>query len=173
MLFKLFNKANKLKDYLITNKLIKREILLKAHDAFKSRIYGEKWNYGEDEIWSILVNKFAHSMICVNKNIFFYYSNKDSLSHNNNNELFILNLLYWFEMFQKLFHLFDDNKQFFENRLSVFIYMIQNVHRIHIIKNNQNLKTKYINTFKKIITNKEINNINLKIKINKFLKQLY
>ena len=170
----LFYNANKLKDYLITNKLIKREILLKAYDAFKSRIYGEKWNYGEDEIWSILVNKFSNSMICVSKNIFFYYSNHDSLSHNNNNELFILNLLYWFEMFQKLFKLFaKNNESFFENRLSVFLYMIQNIHYIHIIKKNKNLKNKYINAFKMIIIKKEINNVNLKIKINRLLKKLY
>ena len=36
-------------DYLITNKLIKKNILIKAYEILKQNIYGEKWNYAEDE----------------------------------------------------------------------------------------------------------------------------
>ena len=69
-------------DYLITNKMIKRGLLLKVYKKLKNNIYGEKWNYGEDEIWSTLVNKYAYSMICIDKEIFIYYSNNDSLMNN-------------------------------------------------------------------------------------------
>ena len=54
-------------NYFITNKLIKREIIFKAYLFFQNRINGEKWNYHEDNIWSILINKYAQSMRCVNK----------------------------------------------------------------------------------------------------------
>ena len=37
---------------------------------FKNRINSEKWNYHEDNIWSILINKYAQSMRCVNKLIY-------------------------------------------------------------------------------------------------------
>ena len=67
-LFKsIFNQDNRLNDFLIWNKLIKREIFLKAFQSFKKRIYGEKWNYHEDNIWSILINKYAQSKRCIDK----------------------------------------------------------------------------------------------------------
>jgi len=41
-------------DYLITNKLIKRDLFKKAYIYFKEQINGDKWNYAEDEIWKKL-----------------------------------------------------------------------------------------------------------------------
>ena len=61
------NSYNQIKDFLIWNKLIKREVFLKAYEIFKNQIYFEKWNYHEDNIWSILVYRYANSMICINK----------------------------------------------------------------------------------------------------------
>ena len=49
-----FNLSNRLDDYLIWNKLIRKEVYLKAYTFFKDRIYSYKWNYHEDNIWSIL-----------------------------------------------------------------------------------------------------------------------
>ena len=77
-----FDSNNNLIDFLIWNKLIKREIYFQAYEFFKSQIYGEKWNYHEDNIWSILVNKYAKTMICVNKLIYIYNEIKDSLMKN-------------------------------------------------------------------------------------------
>ena len=68
-----------IKDFLIVNKLIKREIFLKAFNLFKKYIYSNKWNYHEDNIWSLLVHKVASSKICVKKLIYVY-----------NNKIFIL-----------------------------------------------------------------------------------
>lgn len=38
------------------NIVIRKEIFLKAYETFKEEIYDKKWNYFEDDIWSILVN---------------------------------------------------------------------------------------------------------------------
>ncbi len=84
--------------------MIKRGLLLKVYKKLKNNIYGGKWNYGEDEIWSTLVNKYAYSMICIDKEIFIYYSNNDSLMNNRFNVLFFINIIYWLEMFMNIFN---------------------------------------------------------------------
>ena len=67
-LFKsIFDKNNRLKDYLIWNKLIKKEIFIKAYEAFKNEIYNGKWNYFEDDVWNILVNIYAKIKICTKR----------------------------------------------------------------------------------------------------------
>ena len=63
----IINSYYKNKDYLIWNKLVKKKVILKVYEIFKGKIYGEKWNYSEDEIWSALIYKYSNSMICVNK----------------------------------------------------------------------------------------------------------
>jgi len=154
--------AFNLNDYLITNKLIKREVLLKAFNFFKLNIYGKKWNYGEDEIWSTLINKYSNSMVCVNRPIFIYYINDDSLMNNKNNTLYLTNLIYWFKMFQKIFDNKNDEK-YILNRIYFLIFLIKKYSFFNIIKNNKDLKNKYINIFKSIITKYNINNINLNL----------
>ena len=68
-----------MKDFLIWNKLIRKEIFLKAYNFFQIEIYNYRWNYFEDNIWNILVNKYASSKFCVNKLIYIYHKNPDSL----------------------------------------------------------------------------------------------
>ena len=76
-------------DILIWNKLIKKEIFLKAYKIFENYIYYKKWNYYEDNIWSLLVHKISNSKICVNKLIYIYNNNlnKESLMKNRENFL--------------------------------------------------------------------------------------
>ena len=76
----IFNAKNIINDFLIWNKLIKKEIYLKAYEFFKEEIYKEKWNYFEDDIWNILVNRYANSKLCVNRLIYIYNDNEDSLN---------------------------------------------------------------------------------------------
>ena len=66
----IFDDKNLLKDYFITNKLIKKDLFIKASEFFKNSIYNGKWNFHEDNIWSILVHKYAKSKICVNKLVY-------------------------------------------------------------------------------------------------------
>ena len=68
-----FTSDDRINDFLLWNKLVKRELMLKAYELFKNEIYSEKWNYGEDTIWSIIINKYARSMLCINKIIYIYY----------------------------------------------------------------------------------------------------
>ena len=86
---------NYLSDFYITNKLIKRELLENAIKIFGNKIYEEKWNYYEDNIWSILVYKYANSSLFINKVVYLYYSkNNDSVMFNKGNDLELKNLLF-------------------------------------------------------------------------------
>ena len=67
-----FNNNNELEDSFIWNKLIRKKLLIKAYKIFKEKIYSVKWNYHEDNIWSILIHKYAKSMICI-KNVIYNY----------------------------------------------------------------------------------------------------
>ena len=158
-------------DYLITNKLVKREIFYKAYNIFKEKINGEKWNYAEDEIWSILINKYANSKICVSKTIYIYHINKNSLINNKNNYLFLNNLIYWIEMFKKI--LINKNEQsILINRLNSFINIIGNNNKfLYIIKNNITIKNKYINILKNISIQYNFNNSIIN-RINRIIKAL-
>ncbi len=70
---------NGVTDYLIWNKLNKKETFLKAYEAFKIPIYNGKWNYFEDDVWNILVSKYAQSKACTDRLVYIYNSNHDSL----------------------------------------------------------------------------------------------
>ena len=64
----------------ITNKLIRKEVYLKAFDEFKDDIFNDIWNFHEDNIWSFLVRKDNKSIGILNKFIYYYKRNKDSLN---------------------------------------------------------------------------------------------
>lgn len=145
-LFKsIFDSNNNLNDYFITNKLIKREILLKAYLFFQNRINGEKWNYHEDNIWSILINKYAQSMRCINKIIYLYYLNINSAMLNRGNLLELKNLIYRHEMFKEIFGNKKEEKyliaEFFE-----FKSLIEENNKFNSIINNNTQIKKRINT---------------------------
>ena len=100
-------------DFFITNKMIKNELYLKAYEAYKDKIYGEKCNYADDEVWSGLVNKFANSKKCVNRIVYAYHRNFGSLSLKKDNILYCLNLIDWNEMF--IYNIFSENIEIEKN----------------------------------------------------------
>ena len=55
------------------------EFYIKKKYTFYFGYSDKKWNYHEDNIWSILVNKLASSKLCVNKPIY-KYSKKASIT---------------------------------------------------------------------------------------------
>ena len=57
----IFSYKHIITDYLIWNKLIKKEIFLFAYHDFREKIYNGKWNYFEDDVWNILV----HNLFCI------------------------------------------------------------------------------------------------------------
>ena len=95
---------NKSPDLLVWNKLIKREIFLKAYKLFENYIYYKKWNYHEDDIWALLVHKVATSKLCENRLIYIYNNNLNKKSLMRNKECLIqyTNIIYRFEMRRKI-----------------------------------------------------------------------
>ena len=141
----IFGKTNRIKDYYIWNKLIKREIFLKAYEYLKNEIYNGKWNYFEDDIWNILVNKYAKTKLCTNKLIYIYNYNNNSLISNRNDKIEFQNLLYRHEMYKKIFNSKDNIKYligeyiFLLNRLKKqkkYILLINDTHINQQIINN-------------------------------------
>ena len=81
-------------DFLITNKFIKRKILLKAYKFFKSDIYKFKWDYHEDNIWNFLTRVYSQTSKIVNKYIYIYKRNNDSLNINKSYSIEMKNRIY-------------------------------------------------------------------------------
>ena len=157
-------------DYLIWNKFIKKDLFLKAYEIFKEQIYAEKWNYNEDEIWSALIYNYANSMICVNKTIYIYNINNDSLKKNKYNILYLKNLINWIEMFTKIFN----NKKGKIMLINRFSQLIKNINEnktifLNIINKNSEIKNKYIKIFN-IINNQFIFNNSILKNIIYYLK---
>ena len=145
-----FDKDGQLSDFYITNKLIKREVLKSAFEAFKKYIFWKKWNYYEDNIWSILTYKFANTSVFLNKVIYIYYQNNDSVMRNRNNILELENLLFRHEMYKNIF------KKKFERK-----YLIAGCSQlIDIFENNTDI----------ISYNNEIKNLFIN-KMNEFIKE--
>ena len=148
-------------DFLIWNKLVKKRVFKKAYFFFKDKIYGEKWNYAEDEIWSILINKYARTKICIGKTIYKYNINNLSLMSNTNNILYIKNIINWIEILKII--LIYKNEKIYLNRFNTFIKIIENNRRyIGNISNFRKINNKYFNIFRNIAFKIEINNETLK-----------
>ena len=124
---------------ILTNKFIKRELILKVYRSFKHKIYGNKWNYHEDNIWSKLITKYAKSKIILNKYMYLYLLNKDSLMNKLGNIAELKNQIYRFEMFKILYK--NDIFILFKKLLKLI-----NENK-NIIKRNFEIRKKIINIF--------------------------
>ena len=139
-----FNSSYHLKDCLIWNKLIKRDIFLKAYEYFKEKIYGEKWNYHEDNIWSILVHKYAKTMKCINKLIYIYNDLSDSLMNKRYDIIELNNVLYRHEMYKKIFTLKKEEKYLFSEYIELIAFFEENEKFLQLLKNNIEIRSKII-----------------------------
>jgi len=92
-------------DYLITNKFSKRELIIKSYEYFSSRIYSHKWNFHEDNIWCYITFKFAKKKVFVDKVMYIYLLNQESLivHTSSGNSMEIRNRVYRDEMIYKLY----------------------------------------------------------------------
>lgn len=93
------NNQLKLMDDHITNKLVKKDIFIKAYNEYKNEIFGGIWNFHEDNIWSYLVRKNSNSITILNKYIYSYKRNKDSLNMQMGNEIDFKNRFYRYKKF--------------------------------------------------------------------------
>ena len=150
----------------ITNKLVKNEIFLKAFQEFKNEIFNQKWNYHEDNIWSILVRNYSNSSKILNKFIYLYKRNEESLNMKRGNIIDLKNMAYRFKKLKKINYNITIEK--FKHH---FYTMIKNYHLLKSkeVKNNiikisilyfnyiEQLNKKYINeALNKISENKII-----------------
>ena len=164
---KLFDKYVENPDFLIWNKIIKKETYLKAYETYKNKIYGEKINYADDEVWSGLVNKYANSKKCVNRFIYIYHRNKNSLSISVDNYLYCLNLIDWNEMF--IYHIFSGKIEITRAQTIRFLDLVRKTYAyLNSIKSNKILAEKYIKYLKSIRSKFDGDNIILN-KINNIL----
>ena len=136
----IFSYTHIITDYLIWNKLIKKEIFLSAYQDFREKIYNGKWNYFEDDVWNILVHRYAKSKKCVDKLVYIYNNNMDSLMNKRYGFIQFQNLIYRHEMYGKLFSVKTDEK-----------YLIA---EYHFLFNRLRSLQKYL----LLLNNKDINN---------------
>jgi glycosyltransferase involved in cell wall biosynthesis len=161
----------KTNDYLITNKFVKRKTFLKAYNIFKKNIYSSKWNYHEDEIWNFLIRKKTNFISNINKFIYIYKKNNESLMLNGiGSKLDIKNRIYMYQAIQK----YNLSGSYDIKLLKTFIlkYLTNDtILKDMEIKNalihlNVELLYHFINNDTKY---KEINNLVNKISHNKFI----
>ena len=153
-----FSSNNHFKDYLLWNKLIKRKLMIKSYGIFKRYIYSVKWNYGEDIIWSVLINKYAKSMICIRKIIYIYNSNNDSLIHNQFNIIRIKNFFNSDEMFRQILNKKKEQKYIISKINYIIYFFNKNKNIFSPMKSKIDIKDKFINLLKIYILNYKIPN---------------
>ena len=151
-----FETNNFFKDYLLWNKLVKRKLMIKSYEIFKRYIYSERWNYCEDTIWSVIINKYAKSMICIRKIIYIYNSNSDSLMHNQFNIIRIKNMLNYEEMFRQILNKKKEQKYIISNIQFIINYFNRHKNYLSQMKSKIDIKDKLIKLFKVYIQNYEI-----------------
>ena len=161
LFYSLFDRNNLIREYVIWNKLIKREIFLSAYEDFKDKIYNGKWNYFEDDIWNILVNRHAKSRLCINKVIYIYNYNKDSLMNQKSRTIEFKNLIYRHEMYEKIFSLKNEEKYLIAEYYFLFNRIQSEKNALLIIK-DKNLNNQIINIFKFLLKNYNVSKFNEK-----------
>jgi hypothetical protein len=100
-----------------------------------------KNNY-EDNIWSILIYKYANSSIFINKKIYYYFVNQDSTMTNRGNTLELKNLMYRYEMYNEIFKTKDEEKNLIVGFIELLNVFEENV---SLVKINSEIKDKFIN----------------------------
>jgi glycosyltransferase involved in cell wall biosynthesis len=143
---KSINLQNKLQlqseDFYITNKFVKREILVKAYNYLYNDIHKNKWNYHEDNIWNILIRIYSKRNKTLNKYIYIYKRNNDSLNINKDNSVFIKNSIYRAKTLIKIIlnNNVTDSNLYLENYYQYFKYIYQiynnSILKLNEIKNN-------------------------------------
>ena len=101
-----FNLLNKIQlhldDLLITNKLVSRKILIDSYSFLKDRIHKSKWLLHDDNIWSLLINKYSKKSIVYNRFVYYYKRNNESLNLKRGSMAEIKSLVYKLDMNLKI-----------------------------------------------------------------------
>lgn len=163
-----FDSDNILYDFFIVNKLIRRELFIKVYELFMSQVYKKFWNYHDDNIWSILINKYANSKICTRKVIYFYKNNKDSLMNNFLSKTNAINLLYRHQMYTQIFKK-QKEKKYLIAETKFLISIFKTMNKLKNLINEDDLISNYI----KIFINESNNSNNLSSTEEKIIKYFW
>ena len=90
-------------DYLITNKLIKREIIFKVYEEISPQIFSNQWNYHEDKLWCYTLHKLTNKITYVDRVMYIYLLNWGSLMKHLASPLEIRNIFYKEEALDKVY----------------------------------------------------------------------
>ena len=146
-----FNKNNQLRDYLIWNKFIKKEVYLKAYKAYEKRINGDNWIHYDDNIWAVLIHKYAKTLECVNKTLYIHIINPTSLTNKIGSLTEVKSVIDRYEMFKEIYNTREEKKYLikeFEN----LIYLIDYYGSFrNLFNENSDIKNWTINTCKDFI----------------------
>jgi len=123
-------------DYLITNKLLKRELIFKAYEEMSNKIYSNKWNFHEDVAWCYTLHKLSNKITYVDKVMYIYLLNWESLMKHRATPTEIKNIFYKEEVLDKVY-----GRGVY--RCNYFIYLINGWYR-NLIKSDRELRKRII-----------------------------
>jgi len=156
-----FNSDNNILDEVIWNKLIKREIFIKVVKTLEKFMIRERWNHHEDTVWSLLSHKYAQSMICIDKVIYIYEKNNESITKNAGTILELNNILNRHEAFELIFN--KDSEILFFNTINKLIDIIlKNPYFLKTVKTNEEIRFRIIKILSDFIYRYETKQLNLK-----------
>ena len=167
-----FSSTNNLNDFLIWNKLIKKELYLYAYELFKNEIYSKKWNYHDDNIWSILINKHAKSMKCVKKLIYIYNNYNDSLMNKRHDLMELKCLIYRHEKYKEIFKAKREEKYLIQEYIELLNLLEENDNYYKLIKKYKNIQKILISIFNNFTKTYQYSNL-IKSKIIDLLNKVY
>ena len=152
--FNIMNKFQlKNEDFLITNKLIKREILLKAYNYLYKDIYKYKWIYHDDNIWNVLTRLYGKVSKIVNKYMYIYKRNNDSANIKKDFSIEMKDRIYRLKTLIKIIKNSHINNSYLYYEDYYNYYM-----NIYMTYNNSILK---LNEIRKMLINISLNFLNI------------
>ena len=101
-------------------------------------------------------------MICINKTIYLYETNEDSLMNNRGNSIEIKNRIYLLKMYKEIFLNSYDRKYLCAHIIQSISYL-NNTRLLSIIKKEISLKLKIIVTLKSFLKNNFCSHVVIKI----------
>jgi len=146
-----FDQYNQLRDYLIWNKFIKKEVYLKAYKAYEKRINGKNWIHYDDNIWGVLIHKYANTLECVNKTLYIHIINPTSLSNKIGSLDEVKSVIDRYEMFKEIYNT-KEEKKYLIKEFDNLMYLVDYYGTFrNLFNQNSDIKNWTIKTCKEFI----------------------
>lgn len=123
-----FDSLNKnqleIEDFLISNKLVARNVYLKAYSFLEERIFGNKWIVHDDNAWNLLIRKYSNNSTIFNQYIYYYKRNEESLNTFRGSLIDLKSLVYRLDMILNIYGTLESKK--FQSALKKIINFYNN-----------------------------------------------